>query len=587
LIQSVKTDRLQATYGDTEMSINFDTSFADAGKVLASFAAINGICGSNPPLGGYKFTVSSASATAGATYTNNGVTFTVLQTISSLTVLVMSGNGAPSASGTLTKASGSGDSTITYSAVAQYSNWGTLGPVIKEQATMISDILARLEGAGLTSLIPFASWQQTLAGMDSQLSSQKQVLQSLLQQIIILRVNNDVRQQDTTSFSQAFAEWVRQMQVQSKTVKSCTVSAATTPGGSNVGTATVYCSLLDVNGLTLEYSFAETMVLKCTEDQFTGATAGSETLSIVSPAEVTDTLSYLWPGGSGINTTTTVNDPTQGNGSGGNMLTGSATGATTVGAFKAWTMAVPNGWTIQTDAGNISDGTTAAYSGTDHCLQLTGNTAGSNANTALYQTFANGGITGGSTVTLLPNTVYQFYAQVKADVVPAAGVVQFNLVDAANATITNNAGTNQRITSTISGFGGTTYQTVTGTFQTPTNMPTNVRLQIIASTPITTGSNVFIDFACLAVPTSQGNGYGGLYPGGPYMSVFRGDVDLVNYVSNTVGDRFQVAVANNYGTSSPTVLSFGPMFNQLCNLAGLGYIMPTSGSPNEADSLIS
>lgn len=66
----------------------------------------------------YSFTVSSANATAGATYTNNGVTFTVESTIASATTLVAYGTGIPGASGTLTKASGTGDSTITFSAVA-------------------------------------------------------------------------------------------------------------------------------------------------------------------------------------------------------------------------------------------------------------------------------------------------------------------------------------------------------------------------------------------------------------------------------------------------------------------------------------
>lgn len=68
----------------------------------------------------YSFTVSSASATAGATYTNNGATFTVIYTIASATTLIVSGTGAPGASGTLTKASGTGDSTITFSAAAFY-----------------------------------------------------------------------------------------------------------------------------------------------------------------------------------------------------------------------------------------------------------------------------------------------------------------------------------------------------------------------------------------------------------------------------------------------------------------------------------
>jgi hypothetical protein len=64
---------------------------------------------------GYYFTTSSANATAGATYTNNGNTYTVLGTISAGTQLFTSGTGAPTATGTLTKATGTGDATITFS----------------------------------------------------------------------------------------------------------------------------------------------------------------------------------------------------------------------------------------------------------------------------------------------------------------------------------------------------------------------------------------------------------------------------------------------------------------------------------------
>lgn len=70
----------------------------------------------------YLFTVSSANATAGATYTNNGVTFTVLNTIAASTVLFATapaGTG-PLASGTLTKASGTGDATVTFSAFSTF-----------------------------------------------------------------------------------------------------------------------------------------------------------------------------------------------------------------------------------------------------------------------------------------------------------------------------------------------------------------------------------------------------------------------------------------------------------------------------------
>lgn len=64
---------------------------------------------------GWVFTVTSANATIGATYTNNSNTFTVQGTISSGTTLFMLGTGTTSG-GTLTRATGSGDATITFSA---------------------------------------------------------------------------------------------------------------------------------------------------------------------------------------------------------------------------------------------------------------------------------------------------------------------------------------------------------------------------------------------------------------------------------------------------------------------------------------
>lgn len=64
---------------------------------------------------GYLFTVTSANATVGATYTNNGNTYTVQGTIASGTQLFCSQAAAPQASGTLTKSAGSGDATITFS----------------------------------------------------------------------------------------------------------------------------------------------------------------------------------------------------------------------------------------------------------------------------------------------------------------------------------------------------------------------------------------------------------------------------------------------------------------------------------------
>ena len=82
------------------------------------------------------FTVTSAAATVGAVYSNNGNTFTVVTTIAGSTSLLTNATGAPAASGTLTKVSGTGDATITFSTSAvQY-------PVYTGTANKILDIRA-------------------------------------------------------------------------------------------------------------------------------------------------------------------------------------------------------------------------------------------------------------------------------------------------------------------------------------------------------------------------------------------------------------------------------------------------------------
>ena len=67
----------------------------------------------------YNFAVTAANATVGATYTNNGVTYTVQKTITSGTILILTATALSVTSGvTLTKATGTGDATITFSAVS-------------------------------------------------------------------------------------------------------------------------------------------------------------------------------------------------------------------------------------------------------------------------------------------------------------------------------------------------------------------------------------------------------------------------------------------------------------------------------------
>ena len=64
------------------------------------------------------FTVTAANATADAVYTTGGKSFQVLTTIAGGTTLTTAGDGTGLTSGTLTKSSGTGDATITFSSVS-------------------------------------------------------------------------------------------------------------------------------------------------------------------------------------------------------------------------------------------------------------------------------------------------------------------------------------------------------------------------------------------------------------------------------------------------------------------------------------
>jgi hypothetical protein len=98
-----------ALNGNTVITLDSNVSIRDL--VLPSGGGTNQQINGN----GRIFTVSAANASAGAVYSNNGQTFTVLTTISGGTTLTCSQLGAPTASGTLTKVSGTGDTTITFS----------------------------------------------------------------------------------------------------------------------------------------------------------------------------------------------------------------------------------------------------------------------------------------------------------------------------------------------------------------------------------------------------------------------------------------------------------------------------------------
>ena len=103
---------LTKTSGTGDATITFSAQTSGIGDAVLTFSTLN-----------YTFLINdivTTMPTVGAVYTNNGSTFTVVSTTTSIGgqqygSITCAGTGAPSASGTLTKTSGTGDSAILFS----------------------------------------------------------------------------------------------------------------------------------------------------------------------------------------------------------------------------------------------------------------------------------------------------------------------------------------------------------------------------------------------------------------------------------------------------------------------------------------
>jgi len=112
----------------TTNGTTFNVASTVVGGTSCRLTRFSGLAGNAPATTGtltrtgtvtYTFTVTAANATAGAVYRNNGVDYTVTATIVGGTTLVTTATAGATTSGTtLTKQSGSGDATITFSARA-------------------------------------------------------------------------------------------------------------------------------------------------------------------------------------------------------------------------------------------------------------------------------------------------------------------------------------------------------------------------------------------------------------------------------------------------------------------------------------
>lgn len=232
------------------------------------------------------------------------------------------------------------------------------------------------------------------------------------------------------------------------------------------------------------------------------------------------------------------------NGIAGNLATVSVTNGTTGGTFTP----------AQVTAGS-------AHSFVGKALEFDSN--GSENTTILCP------ITG-----LEPLKQYAFNCWMKADVVPAAGVISIDLIDGSSQIDDEQAGGSNSLAISCPAL-TTSFVAKNFTIRTPRVLPDIVLLRITISTDISSGTSVFIDHAAIGEMTE-------LYPDGPWVAIFSGSTPFVKGSGQVVGDYFTLTATNDRAGE------FQEWFERNFAMRAKGLLLPSDsgGSETLADSLI-
>lgn len=401
-----------------------------------------------------------------------------------------------------------------------------------------------------------ANLYTTLASYQSGGSGLASALQSLAQQTVIQMAADDAAQPNASLFN-ALDYLINQMTGSSDSVTACSVGASSSAASGNTGNAVVALSAKTATGKVCENAFAEAASLVCTSDSVTGsATAGQERLAYTGIASVADSLSWLWPAGSGAGSALQAISASvsQSSSARQNQLNN--------GNFETFTSNTPAGWVIGTGtAGTTVLKSTAQHYDGSASLQLAGN---GTENTQLYQAF---GVSTGTTRSLSPYTQYAVNLWVKTDSIPAAGALRIALTDGSGTVVNDTAGNANSVSIGLTTI-GTTWTAVSAFFRTPRLVPSNgFRLELKLTTPLSNGVNAFVDRLALAQPTQP-------YPQAPAIAVFSGSTNLI------AADSYTLTFTNDQGGA------FQRGFDRLFGMRSLGLLLPSSGSPTISASLI-
>lgn len=395
----------------------------------------------------------------------------------------------------------------------------------------------------------------TLRGYQAGGSGFLNSLRTLAQSIVVDMVNDDVLQPDR-SLRTALVALIAQMKADGDSVQANAVGASLATASGNSGTPRIVVSTSTNLGNPQAGLFAEDVAITCTTDAQSGTvTEGQEVLRAAGQQSISDPLSWQWPAGSGSSASLVAIDPlTQDQqANAGNMLRNSS--------FESWSgsPATPDGWSVVggTAGTDILESLGVYYDGAA-CLSFSGD---GSTNSALAQTFGSD-----TRASLAPATVYHMNCFVKVDATPAAGVLEFALVDGLGNVVADAAGNPSSVSRDLTGIPSTFVATF-ATFRTPSVLPPTLRLRIRLSTPLTSGRTAYVDKLSLARPTQ-------LYQQGLYLSAHASNSPLI------VGDSFTVSASND---RAGRILTW---CERLFGLRNLSLLLPSSGSPTISDSLI-
>ncbi len=397
-------------------------------------------------------------------------------------------------------------------------------------------------------------------------------IQSAASSLLITQVNADTPLAQQT-VQNAMQVLINQMTGVASVNQSLPTAGAQTAavGQTPIGNPTILASVIGGTGVKQQYMVPETALFTCTNDVYNGATANQQPFTAVGAAIQGNTLSLLWPDGSGSSIVINCIDSLQNATQGGNILQNSDFDTFSNGSS---TNTAPDNWVRVLGSANWGAGGNGnAYASSTNCLALVGDGTINNSITQTFNTTASTSLdAGGTSGTIDEDTAYGVNFYIKMSATPSTGVIKVDLIDGSGNIIADDAGVDNTITKSLTAV-STSYVNVSGVFRTPLNLPTTVKIRIRTSTGIEAAKTLYIDHLALTPMVSFYGGQAPLYGGGPLFAIFSGDTQP------RIGDAWTIALGQTFG-------AFQSGFQRLFGMTQLGLQLPSSGSPSINDNLV-